>query len=282
MSGHLHQEYESACSTLQAEMQRAAADEEAAHGNGQHGPAGARSGADTERSQKSPVLAPASSGISAVGIAPGQQQEVHGMSSLEKVRQSAGVDEGPPEDTAAVQQRKPWHQQPVPHDAANGSALVTPARRAAGPATAARGGTRAHAPARAAAAPRRPQVAAGGAADGGLHPMQEGRAVAASTDVQRRDVPNGTAHTAVSCSSEDALLEAMLSGPAGTPQQSPWKAPTLHKGTQAAGQHSGSRPGSPRHAAAAPQTTPETGARQQCMEVLVRNMQVDASPRRNV
>ena len=271
---------ESARSTLQAEMQKAAAEAKAARENGQHAQTGAMSGANAERSQKAPVPAPASSGRPATGAASGQEKQVNGTPVPGEARQSAGVDKGAPQSSASVPERKPWQPQSAPDTAANGSAHVTLERRTAGPTAAVRGRPRSHAPAEGKAAVWQPQSAADGAANGTAHDAPERKAAAASTAVRSRNVPNGIAHTTASSGYGDALLDAMLSDPAGTPPQSPRRAPTLHKGTQAAGWRSGARPGSPGQPTAAPGTPPETGGQHQYLEVLIRNMQVPfASPR---
>ena len=195
-----------------------------------------------------------------------------------KARQSAGVDKGAPQDSASVPERKPCQQQSAPDTAANGSAHVTLERRTAGPTAAVRGRPHSHAPAEGKAAVWQPQSAADGAANGTAHGAPARKAAAASTAVQSRNAPNGVAHTTGSSGYGDALLDAMLSDPAGTPQQSPRRVPTLHKGTQAAGWHSGARPGSPGQPTAAPGTPLETGGQHQYLEVLIRNMQVLCFP----
>ena len=203
---------------------------------------------------------------------------MNGTPVLGKARQSAGVDKGATQDSASVPERKPRQPQSAPDTAANGSAHVTLERRTAGPIAAVRGSAHSHAPAEGKAAVWHTQPAGDGAANGTAHDAPERKAAAASTAVQSRNVPNGVAHTTVSSSYGDALLDAMLSDPAGTPKQSLRRAPTLHKGTQAAGWHSGSTAGSPGQPTATPGTPPETGGQHQYLEVLIRNMQVLCLP----
>ena len=266
-------EVESACSTLQAEMQKAAADAKAARENGQRAQAGARSGTNAERSQKAPVPAPAISGRPAMGAAPGRDKQSYDMAVPGKARQSAGVDKEAPQDSAAVPERKVLRPQSARDIPTNGSANATPEHNAA-----IRGSVQVNAPAESKAAVWQPQSAADGVANGTAHDCPERKAAAASTAVQNRKAPNGATYPTASSGYGDALLDAMLSDSAGTPQQSPPRAPTLHKGTQAAGRPSRSRPGSPGQPMAAPGMPPETGGQHQYLEVLIRNMQVPCFP----
>lgn len=261
---------------LQAEMQKASADAKAARENGQHAQAGARSGANAERSQQAPVPAPAIPGRPAMGAAPGREKQVTGMPVPGKARQSAGVDKEAPQDSVAVSERKLLRPQSGPDTSTNGSAHVTPEHIAA-----IRGSVQANAPAEIQATVWQRQSAADGAANGTAHVAPERKAAAASTAVQSRNVQDGVAHTTASSSYGDALLDAMLSDSAGTPQQSPLRAPTLHKGTQAAGKPFRPRPGSPGQPTAAPGMPAETRGQHQYLEVLIRNMQVLSFPSRD-